>query len=421
MTRAYHSPSSTSLVDACEYAAALRYVAGWREPEVTWAEIEAGAPHEPRQRSTALGKAMHEMAEAWLRGEEPLFPSESLPGQIFRSGYHLLPDPRSCLSIRVEAELGDRELDDPGDDGPQRYRLIAGVRWAGFVDYQCIPISEEITRLELPITLGEVVTIDHKSTSNIRLYAKTAGELLNDLQAAVYAVAHCETYHVDSAPMRWVYYQTKGATASRAIDFRFTYHDALAVVARHAPLAMRLDSFESLEDAVQNPLACNDYGGRPCHHSRGGPCHPQTISPGKRLVQLRAKREKEQKKMGETASFAKFRKPKQEAAEGEVDVTESAVEVPGDAPAKPAERVRKPRPATKAKADAPAAPALPADSMAAKVAALSAELTAAEIQLASATEELDTAKAAVESAGAAFDSADQEHDRIRAALREALA
>lgn len=414
MTRAYHSASSTSLVDACEYAAALRYVAGWREPEVTWSEIEAGAPHEPRQRSLALGKAMHATGEAWLLDTEPPFAPESVPAQVFRSGYHLLPDPRDCTDVEVEGEIGDCDLDAPSDDGPQRYRMIGDVRWAGFVDYRCAPSQGEIDRLELPITLGEHVTIDHKSCSNIRLYAKTADELRDDLQAAIYAVAHCEHFGVDSAPMRWVYYQTKGASASLAVDFRLTYRDALAVVARDAPLAMRLDAIDSLEAATQNPLACNDYGGRPCHHSRGGPCHPQTVSPGKRLAQLRVKRERERTKMAETASFAKFKKAKAAPAPApaEIDVTEDATEVPTEA--KPA-RTRKPRPAAKANAPTP-----PADSMAARVAALSAELSAAEVAYAEAKEEHDTAQAVLESAAATFEAAAEERDRLVAALREAL-
>jgi len=76
--RPYHSPSSLALGARCEYAWALRYVAGIRDVEIEWDDIASGRVKvvpagEPitdpkrqcraKQRSASLGKAMHRVGE----------------------------------------------------------------------------------------------------------------------------------------------------------------------------------------------------------------------------------------------------------------------------------------------------------------------------------------------------------------------
>ena len=87
MPRIYHSPSSIALARRCRHAWALCYIAGIRDPEVAWEAITQGATHTSRQRSTALGKAMHTVGERWYL-RDPKRPPDwrGLPGQIFLSG-----------------------------------------------------------------------------------------------------------------------------------------------------------------------------------------------------------------------------------------------------------------------------------------------------------------------------------------------
>lgn len=417
MPRLYHSASSIELGRACPYAWALRYIAGWREPSVTWAEIEAGVPFEPRQRSLALGTALHSTAEAWLRAEPAPFAPDSEPVQIFDAGRHNLPHPEACGRVEVEHGIGAIPID--AGDGPSTAIEIHGVLFAGFVDLRALEVPQsERVRLGLKYLAGGVLTVDHKSSSSISRYAKSAEELENDVQASIYGVDTCARFGQVASTQRWVYYQTKGARRSRPVDFTICKDRALEVLEEPAHLAKQLDTITCLEDADQNPRACGDYGGRPCHASLGGPCTVRR-SVGA-LLQL-GKKKKDGNNMAEKTSFAnKFSRlragPIEGVAEAEapVDVTAEAQPVEEAAEAAPK---RRPRPQ---KAAPKSAKPPKASDQAVAVAKLSEALTRADAAKAQADADLLAAASAYEDAKTKHDAACAAHEAVLNDLRSAL-
>jgi hypothetical protein len=419
MPRPYHSPSSIELGRACRRAWYWQYVMGWCEETITWDQIEAGVAHQSRQRSTALGVAMHAQAEAHLLGQQVPYAWESLPGLMFAEGMHHLPSPDACGAREVEAPIGDVPIE--GSDRIKSGRLIHGILWAGFIDYRVTAPSEaECARLGIPTV--PVLTLDHKTCADLGKYAKTSAELMQDAAASVYAVDTCERYGLNESPQRWVYYASKNVRRSGAVDFTITHDQALETLAPYADLARDLDQIKTIEDAPCNTSACEDYGGRPCHISRGGPCDPPRRTLGSRLVALR-KKETEKVK---TSSFAeKFGKAKANVAasvETPADTVEAPAETVAEVTPTPA-KVRHPRPAKAAPAKAPVAKAvaLPEDSTAAKVAALSTRLVEAEGALLETKEAYQISRIACEQAGEQFSIAEAAHADILAELRGVLA
>lgn len=240
MARDHHSASSVSLIRRCPRAAAYKYLDGLEEPEVAWADVQAGAPCTSSQRARALGKAVHEHFEAWFRGTLDPAQWATLPGQIALSGAHLVPPPDAAGSCAVEHE----------------FRVRAGdVEWLGLIDLWLHGENR-----------GRGLIVDYKTTSNIDSYALTPEALATDLQACLYVAA---TGTVD---VRWVYMQTGRGRKSKAVDARILVADAYRVVKAAADDARAFDRYERSEEAPQNPRSCDMFGGCPYHRLRGGPC-----------------------------------------------------------------------------------------------------------------------------------------------------
>lgn len=253
MPRPYHSPSSVELGRRCKRAWAYRYIAGLKKPEVEWREDLKG-----RDRSLALGKALHATLEAHYKGEQPNW--HWFPGQVAASGLDYLPPHKA--SVYVEAAIGDLTLDLGGtfDAGEDRGTglVIHGVRWLGYID-----LVERAS--------GRV--IDYKTTASIEKYAKSVAVLQQDLQANLYAYAFARAFDADSVDCRWVYFETGKVRRSEPRDFVITRCEALSVLEPAAELARELDQIESVEAASMNPSACADYGGCEFHVKVGGPCN----------------------------------------------------------------------------------------------------------------------------------------------------
>jgi len=234
-----HSPSSIALGARCQRAWAYRYIAGLREPDLSWAAIQAGAPCTNRQRSLALGKAIHATIERWYGHADPTDPAgegagspgapnwDWFPGQVAWGGSPWLPEPSACSAVRVEEPIA----------------LEAhGVRWAGRRDLIVLPEPDEARRIGLP---PGWVLIDHKSSSNPARYALTPERLRVDVQACTYALATLDELGAPSQkplPLRWIYYDTRPAQGTRtaprvarsrslAVDAAVTRAEALAVLA----------------------------------------------------------------------------------------------------------------------------------------------------------------------------------------------
>jgi hypothetical protein len=287
LTRPYHSPSSLALGARCEYAWALRYVADVRDVEVEWADIASGKievvpPHLPitdpkrqcraKQRSAALGKAMHKVGESWYLGKQPDW--SSLPGQILASGAHLLPRPSECVWVEVERGIGSVPTECAAPK-PMTALYVDGLLIGGNRDLLVLS-HEYCARVEISSVSG-IVLLDYKSSSNIFKYALTADQLQDDVQCCAYALDVMDRFGLDEAACRWVYFETKLVRRARPIDVTITRDHALEILRAQIPLARRLDSIQTLADAKHNPLACEDFG-RPgfvncMHHiSNGGTC-----------------------------------------------------------------------------------------------------------------------------------------------------
>ncbi len=260
MPRKHHSPSSLATATLCERKWGYQYLEGIRTPELTWAEIEAGAPHSNGQRSRALGTAVHAVLEAWYRGEDPAW--STFPGQVALAGAHYLPHPSKLAApARVEQWLG----------------LRTTPKLVGKVDLRVLPSPEESARLGLP---HGWVTVDYKTSRDLG-WCKSVAELEADGQLNVYAL----DAGTDPALMRWLYFDTGNKRRAKPVDVVRTYTQASTHVDGMLNHARHLDTLESVEECTPNPDSCGAFGGCEFHKSRGGPCDAQR-RPGK-IIQAR--------------------------------------------------------------------------------------------------------------------------------------
>jgi hypothetical protein len=368
MPRLYHSPSSIALGRRCQRAWAYCYIAGLRDPERPWDEAWATAlPADvtPRQRSTALGKAMHAVAEAWYRDEAQDW--YTYPAKVFLSGAHLLPHADRVHVVHVEQSIG-REPAPAGADehAPKTILRVHGVAFAGYKDL-LVSAPAEFVRLKIDAPDGWLLA-DYKSTASIASYALTPEALADDVQCNLYGLDVCERLGLDEVPARWVYFETKRKRVAAPVDLVVTRKRALEVLAPAAALARELDAIASVEAAPCNTSACDDYGGCQYHKSRGGPCPATRTSLGKSIAQSKGTERKMSPEMQAKLDALKAQ------AGGAPDTTTTAdadSKDEGDAPP-PA---KSPAKAAPRKAPAKAAPA---GSLAATMSALCDELTSAE-------------------------------------------
>jgi hypothetical protein len=398
MPRPFHSASSIALGARCRHAWALRYLAKLRSPDLTWSEIEAGADHTSRQRSAALGKAVHAVNEAWhLR--QPV-DWRGLPGEIALSGAHLMPHPGEALDVHVENGIGLVPLP-PSDDGPRTALEVHGVRWVGYRDLLVLPSAAAAARLGV---LPHWLLVDYKTTASIERYALTPDALRVDIQANMYALDVCEGFALDAIQARWIYYETKRVRRAQPVDVTIQRDDAQSMLEAPAALARELDAIERVELAPKNPSACGDYGGCPYHISAGGPCDARRSIGA--LIQARVLKKVNNMSL-DPAVLAKFNAIK--AGNGAAPppaaepVTAAGITpAPTTDVAAPAPvATRKPRtPRTPAAAASTPAPAAPTTTVG-LVLALQAELAAAQAEVEAATAKRESVLAMIREAVAA--------------------
>lgn len=402
--RLYHSASSVALGARCPRAWWLTYREGYRDHGPTWEEIEAGAPHLPRHKSSALGSAVHAVAESYFAGGEPNW--YTFPAQILESGIHSLPRPDECALVEVERPIGRAPVPypEPPEDPrkPPTRILIAGTYWGGFVDLTLRVDSRAVLdRLGLPAELeGVPFVVDHKTSSDPVRWGHTPETLASDLQFAIYAYDLMDRYGLDRAFGRWNYYASRSKRVSFPIDAWIRRDQALDVIAPHAHLARQLDAMTCRDDAEMRVSACADYGGCYLHRSNGGPCDARQ-SVAARLTRLRPSKE-EKRPMS-----LKARIQAQQAARA-TDTDLGALEPidtdPSDfAPSDDAEAEgpsASPEPPAKRAPKGPAAPA--PDRAYAKLMAAREKRDAARAKLEEAQAKLAAAQADLESLGAEF-------------------
>ena len=198
-----------------------------------------------------LGIRMHAQLENWLRNRVRPNPLTE-EGRIAESGLHHLPVPSDDLV--VESEL---------------FTITRSAIYHGFADWIEPP---DLEVLEFPI-VG-----DHKSTVDFK-WALTSADLETDIQANIYVRAAMQMFGTDAAIAKWVYYRTRGAAKSHAVEARLSNTQVKRTFDEIVdPLA---DSLHSVSDAVAQELttnadttravlqlrpnykACSDYGGCP--------------------------------------------------------------------------------------------------------------------------------------------------------------
>jgi len=275
MPRPYHSPSSLALGDpekGCEAAWAWQYIAGFRPPQLTWDEILAGAVPARGQRAPALGGAVHETGEAYYAGKDPKYGWGSLPGQIYASGIPYLPHPARCEGVMVEQPVGTEPSGvAPGPRVPPTVLVVGGTRFGGFFDLG-VCAKEEVQRLLKGKAVSPYMVVDYKSTSSITKWGKSRETLLLDPQVCLYGLNMTQKYKLEAVDCRWLYMETGPTRKAKPIDICVERSHAERVLTALAPIARRLDLITDPLQAATNLDRCDDYGGRPCHFSRGGPC-----------------------------------------------------------------------------------------------------------------------------------------------------
>lgn len=200
----------------------------------------------PPSKSAELGEAIHTQLENHLLGKGLDF-SVSLPAwtgvgvsaELAATALHLLPPPGT---VQVESKF-------------DRVKL-GGNLFTGRIDW-------------LHNDPEALVIGDHKSTSDIRAWSKSAEVLRGDIQANIYAKYALDILRpdLDRVHLQWTYIQTKGPrlalpvtlTLSRPeVDSRFAEIDAQADVMTEA----RAQVSTALELPF-NADACEKYGGCP--------------------------------------------------------------------------------------------------------------------------------------------------------------
>lgn len=246
--RHHHSASSIALARRCERAWAYQYLDGMRDVcDLAWDDPRCT----PRQRSLALGTAVHAVGEAYWRGG-PLL-GVKLPEQIYQSGLHLLPRREECDVVEVELAIAD--------EGSDVLRAF-DVPWAG--------------RRDLAVRhAGSWLQIDYKTCSTLR-FAHTPETLCADLQACLYTYDLATRVGLDRIASRWLYLETKRVRRAHAVDVMISRDDAAEVIARASTVARHVETIESSATAECNTAACFDFGGCPYHHNAGGPCDART-------------------------------------------------------------------------------------------------------------------------------------------------
>lgn len=261
-----HSASSIALANRCHRAWWHCYRDKLRPPELAWKLVKRMRARNQSLPAGAYGKAlgteMHRLAELYLtlspRRAAGKIDWTDTPGQCLAEILPYLPPAGSVPRNRVERAVSVK---------------VNGVAFRGLIDV-------------VGAALDRVVEVyDHKSTRDIRAYAKLPHavalqvkqperSLRDDLQSCLYVLARAKatesTAEAVGGLARWNYTETQRTRrALPVVQYIPTAH-ARTVVASAAEVARTVEAFETIEDAVPNTLACDQFGG--CWYRHEGHC-----------------------------------------------------------------------------------------------------------------------------------------------------
>jgi hypothetical protein len=303
------SASGLSHDRACRRSYGLRYLEGRKEIELTWPEAEA-LPEPPKapkgasavekerakaarkawnkRRRPACGKASHGIQEAYYRQGIPglwhppmpwLDLAEAFhtkPGEVLLPGLALMPAPRECDTALIEDAI---RLD--------WSFLPAHLR----AQVEADPITFSGSKDLVTVVGGRITLRDLKTTYDFA-WIKKPEQLSEEEQANLYALDVCQRFGLDGVECQWVYCRTEGKPAAREVWFTIRRSDAEEVVTALVERALELrDVMRACPTEPEarhlyvmslpaSPDACDDFGGRDCHASRGGPCNARASYAG---------------------------------------------------------------------------------------------------------------------------------------------
>jgi hypothetical protein len=388
-------------------------------------------------RRPACGKASHGIQEAYFRqGVVGLWHPpmawldlaeafHTRPGEILVPGLALMPAPRECVTALIEDPIRLR-----WEFLPAHLRSAVEADPITFSGFKDLVTEEALAGVKLR-DLKTTYTFDFVDREKTVRTVKTPEQLAEDEQANLYALDVCQRFNLDRVECQWVYCRTEGKPDARAVDFTILRADAEEIVTALVERALELRevmracpqlsaedsaalraalekpaeerSFEELDLILESaavderrhryvmslpasPEACEDYGGRDCHASRGGPCNEQLsyialIHRRMRAANNNPKGPKPMLTAEQTARLEELRaipdrnfKQKREVAELEKLEATEASDV-GAAEEKPAATEAKAEPAAKAEpVKEPATEATPSKSKPAKAAAPAKDL-----------------------------------------------
>jgi len=240
------SATQVSSYRDCARSYAFTYLYGFREPPAA---------------SAQLGTRVHEILEDWLRdGKEPDV-TESLTldskygapvkhwvGQIARAGLGVLPPPGLA---HVEGKF---------------YFTTEKARWQGARD--AVVGQDAQGKWKAPELGDHIVIVDHKTSGQVKRWAKTKQDLATDVQANLYAFATAAEFQTDKVSGLWNYLSTSGKHECFPVRVSFDRDRVLEQIAAIDDTAEKLYTLRTkkppAQDVEPNYSACGNYGG--CRH-----------------------------------------------------------------------------------------------------------------------------------------------------------
>lgn len=223
------SPSQIETFLDCERKWAFIYISGIRP--------ESGG-------AAALGGKVHKQLEQYLKGEAASlnFTEPGGVGDIASLLLAHLPPPKTP-GMRIE---GAFKFQSPS----------TGIFYRGFKDVVLSPPEFELTIL------------DHKTTSNIAAWAKSAEKLKTDTQAIIYAQHELSRWlDVPHVKLQWNYAQTKGPKRSLPVVVTLDRQHVADEFAKIEVDGQRiLATLKARPDPLSlppTPTSCEKYGGCP--------------------------------------------------------------------------------------------------------------------------------------------------------------
>lgn len=289
--------------EGCHRAWGFRYLAGLREPEISYDEAQklpAETEAERRYRGGALartwGKHAETFIEAYLRGEQ-LDPGNDTVRRLI-PGFGLLPEPRALLEYRFQAPVkvktDPNELDGWNQNWPSLAIPKDPISWQGFKDFTGWVALPDRRALRFLIDFKTTTPkVDNGKNRELRrplgswAYMKQPGDIVRDWQFNLYQLEEIQTYGSPAAA-RWVYW------ASPEKDPRYPHRpEARATDVPAADPAQIVKVVEQLDQHARtlrsyirqyraksltvlqmpaNTEACNAFGGCPYRRDLGGQC-----------------------------------------------------------------------------------------------------------------------------------------------------